>query len=90
MTTAHPVEKPTSKDLTEHSHGSLISAKRVAGTDVYDLQDEKIGDLGALGWLRQSDRDHRRAARGPAEGSIEWARATRSPPRPLRIRWPIR
>ena len=43
MTTADPVEKPTSKDLTEHSHGSLISAKRVAGTDVYDLQDEKIG-----------------------------------------------
>lgn len=43
MTTAHPVEKPTSQDLTLHTHGSVISASRVNGTDVYDLSDEKIG-----------------------------------------------
>lgn len=43
MTTTQPVEKPTSQDLTAPTHGSVISAGRVAGTDVYDLAGEKIG-----------------------------------------------
>ena len=43
MNTAAPIEKPTSQDLTQPTHGSLISARRVAGTDVYDLSDQKIG-----------------------------------------------
>ena len=43
MTTTQPVEKPTSQDLTAHTHGSVISASRVAGSDVYDLAGEKIG-----------------------------------------------
>jgi len=43
MTTTIPVEKPTSQDLTQPTHGSVISASRVAGTDVFDLSDEKIG-----------------------------------------------
>ena len=45
MTTALPIEKPTTQDMTEHTHGSLISANRVAGTDVYDLADQKIGTI---------------------------------------------
>lgn len=43
MNTVIPVEQPTSQDLTQPTHGSLISASRVAGTAVYDLADEKIG-----------------------------------------------
>ena len=44
-TNTPPVEQPTSQDLTQHSHGSLISAGRVAGTDVYDLAEAKIGSI---------------------------------------------
>lgn len=43
MNTAHPVEKPTTKDLTQHTHGSVIPAGRVAGGHVYDLSGQKIG-----------------------------------------------
>ena len=48
MTTAeeqaiHPIEQPTTKDLTHPTHGSIISASRVAGTAVYDLSENKIG-----------------------------------------------
>lgn len=40
---APPQEKPTSRDLTEGTHGSIISAGSVAGSDVYDLAEQKIG-----------------------------------------------
>ncbi len=48
MTTAeeqaiNPPEQPTTKDLTAPTHGSVISARRVAGTAVYDLDEHKIG-----------------------------------------------
>jgi len=48
MTTAeeqaiNPTEQPTTKDLTHPTHGSIISASRVAGTAVYDLSENKIG-----------------------------------------------
>jgi hypothetical protein len=39
----HPIEQPTTKDLTVPTHGSVISASRVAGTAVYDLSEAKIG-----------------------------------------------
>lgn len=50
MTTAeeqaiHPMEQPTSKDLTQPTHGAVISAGRVNGTAVYDLSEEKIGTI---------------------------------------------
>ncbi|WP_353212529.1 PRC-barrel domain-containing protein [Rhodovarius sp.] len=41
----HPVEQPTSKDLTQPTHGSIISASRVAGTAVYDLSEQRIGTI---------------------------------------------
>lgn len=39
----NPPEQPTTKDLTRPTHGSVISAGRVAGTAVYDLEERKIG-----------------------------------------------
>ena len=41
----HPVEQPTERDLTAPTHGSVISASRVAGTAVYDLSENRIGTI---------------------------------------------